>query len=378
MDDETHVEILKQGIECWNRWRRENPSIVPNLAKARLPYLSASCANFSHANLTKAVLSEADLRGANLRGSNLRRATLIKAVLAHASLADADLTEARLRWADFSGADLAGAQLRGADLGHATMRGADLVRSNLGGANLSHTILAAADLRRATLEDALIEHTDFGQSRLWKTAFVGVDLGKALNLETCRHYGPSILDHQTLMRSEPLPKEFLRGCGLPDRFVEYFPSLIDDAIHFYTCFISYSSRDEEFARRLYTDLQASRVPCWYAPEDMKIGDKILDSIDRAIRLRDKVLLVLSRNSVRSSWVEDEVTKAFAEERARSRAVLFPIRLDDAIMRTRRAWGAKIRDSRHIGDFRRWNDAEAYQESFARLLGDLSSRRSERT
>jgi hypothetical protein len=63
---------------------------------------------------------------------------------------------------------------------------------------------------------------------------------------------------------------------------------------------------------------------------MKIGAKILDTLDEAIRLRDKVLLVLSEASIASDWVEDEVTKTFAEERQRGGVVLFPVRLDEAV------------------------------------------------
>ena len=82
---------------------------------------------------------------------------------------------------------------------------------------------------------------------------------------------------------------------------------------------------------------------------MPIGRKIWDEIDAAIRLRDKVLLILSEHSIESDWVEDEVTKAFEEERKRGQTVLFPIRLDDAVMDTNEAWAAKLR-ARHIGDF----------------------------
>jgi hypothetical protein len=34
--------------------------------------------------------------------------------------------------------------------------------------------------------------------------------------------------------------------------------------------------------------------CWFAPHDMRIGAKIIDAIDEAIRLRDKVLLICPR------------------------------------------------------------------------------------
>jgi hypothetical protein len=103
---------------------------------------------------------------------------------------------------------------------------------------------------------------------------------------------------------------------------------------------------------------------------MKWSAKILDTIDEAIRLRDKVLLVLSENSIASEWVEDEVAKAFAEERHRGVTVLFPIRLDDAVFETNEVWANKLRDNRHIGDFRRWKEHDAYQKALARLLRDL--------
>jgi hypothetical protein len=103
---------------------------------------------------------------------------------------------------------------------------------------------------------------------------------------------------------------------------------------------------------------------------MKIGAEILDTLDRAIRLRDKVLLVLSEASIASRWVKDEVTKGFAEERQRGITVLFPVRIDDAVLTTSEAWALKLRDDRHIGDFRHWKDHDAYQKTLARLLRDL--------
>jgi hypothetical protein len=75
-------------------------------------------------------------------------------------------------------------------------------------------------------------------------------------------------------------------------------------------------------------------------------------------------------SIASDWVEDEVTKALAEERQRGGMVLFPARLDDAVFVTREAWALKLRDNRHIGDFHAWTDHDAYQCTLERLLRDL--------
>ena len=117
--------------------------------------------------------------------------------------------------------------------------------------------------------------------------------------------------------------------------------------------------------------------CWLATEDLKIGDPFRDKIDEAIRLHDKLLVVLTETSVNSSWVQSEVESAFEKERRdpEERKVLFPIRLDGAVMDTNKAWAADIRRTRHIGDFTKWKDHDSYQKAFDRLLRDLKGEKS---
>ena len=140
---------------------------------------------------------------------------------------------------------------------------------------------------------------------------------------------------------------------------------------YHSCFICYSHQDQEFAKKLYADLQKERVQCWFAQEDLKMGDEIRQTIDEAILQHAKLLVVLSEHSVESTWVSDEVEAGFEEERRnKNKPMLFPIRLDEAVMNTRRAWAAAIRRTRWIGDFREWKSDGEYQSSLARLLRDL--------
>ncbi len=83
---------------------------------------------------------------------------------------------------------------------------------------------------------------------------------------------------------------------------------------------------------------------------MKTGDLIRTAIDQSIRLHDKLLLILSEQSINSQWVENEVETAFEKERQQKQTLLFPIRLDEPVMKTEQAWGAEIRRNRHIGNF----------------------------
>jgi len=149
-------------------------------------------------------------------------------------------------------------------------------------------------------------------------------------------------------------------------------SLAGTPIEFYSCFISYSTKDQEFAERLHADLQAKGVRCWFAEEDLKIGDRFQEKIEESIRWHDKLLLVLSENSIRSPWVEREVQAAFEREHKSKKLVLFPIRLDEAVMETTKAWAADIRRTRHIGEFGQWREHDSYKKALERLLRDLKA------
>jgi uncharacterized protein YjbI with pentapeptide repeats len=366
MADEKLVGLLRRGAAEWNAWRNRRHRRPIDLAEANLNGANLTGANLTGANLIEADLREANLTGANLHGANLNEANLTGANLHGANLNEADLRkanlhEANLHRANLNGANLIEADLRKANLYGANLHGADLRKANSNGAVLFQADLGGADLGEANLQGAW----------LGKTVFGDVDLSSVTGLESCKHSGPSIIDFRTLQRSGRLPLAFLRGVGLPDSLIEYLPSLLNQPIQMYSCFISYSSKDQDFAERLHADLQNKRVRCWFAPHDLPIGAKTWDAIDEAIRLRDKLLLILSENSIASDWVEDEVSKAFAEERDRKQLVLFPVRIDDAIMQTSEPWGRKLRDQRNIGDFREWKDHDAYQESLERLLRDLT-------
>ena len=284
------------------------------------------------------------------QGVDLSRADLFGVNLNAADLSDADLTRADLRHTCFTLADL---------------RHADLTSSDLSSADLTSSILIGTNLMGASLTGADFTGAYFGRTILGFT-----DLKTCKGLESCRHASPSSIDFDTLQRSGPLPLSFLRGVGLSDRLIEYLPSLTDQPVQLYSCFISYSTKDDDFVNRLYADLQNKGVRCWFAPHDMLIGAKIHDAIDEGIRLRDKVLLVLSEASIASDWVEGEVTRSLDEEQERKQIVLLPIRIDNAAMETSKGWARMLRGQRHIGDFTRWKEHDAYSLALERLLAAL--------
>jgi uncharacterized protein YjbI with pentapeptide repeats len=169
MANRHHLDILAEGVGIWNRWREENPQIVPDLSDVEIFETSLSEADFHAANLKGLAFGKVDLYEADLSGADLTEAVLYDwepaehggsdlfgADLREANLTRADLTETTLASTDLRGARLTGAKLRNADLSWAELVGAklndaDLTEANLTGANLTDVDLTGALLERARL-----------------------------------------------------------------------------------------------------------------------------------------------------------------------------------------------------------------------------------
>jgi Pentapeptide repeats (8 copies) len=128
MANQEHLDILKQGVEVWNQWRKEHADIQPDLSRT----------NLSRTTLSRANLSRAILRFANFTGANLIGADLTGAGLGFANFIGADLSGAVLNLANLSRADLTEAILTRTDLTEADLTGATLVSTNLAEAILTN------------------------------------------------------------------------------------------------------------------------------------------------------------------------------------------------------------------------------------------------
>jgi hypothetical protein len=213
------------------------------------------------------------------------------------------------------------------------------------------------------------------------TRIADTDLSDVIGLDAVVHYGPSSVGIDTLYKSRGnIPDTFLRDVGVPEDVIEDLLPLIrmGPVIQWHSCFISYSTKDEEFARRLHGRMREAGLRVWFAPEDVKGGDKLHEQLFRAIQLYDKLLLVLSEHSIKSEWVMTEIRKAREVEKKENRRKLFPIRLVD--FDTLRGWTCFDADTGKdlavelreyfIPDFSNWKDHDAFETTFARLLKDL--------
>ena len=274
-----------------------------------------------------------------------------------------------MRDSNLSWADLTNAKLSQVNFISAIFEGA-----KIGDANFDETSFAFADLSNTDFSSA-----DFSGAYIGRTKFCNNDLSKVKGLDKALHRGPSTIGIDTRYKSDgKIPESFLRGAGVPDDFITFVPSLVGQAIEFYSCFISYSHEDEDFARRLHSRMRSENLRVWFAPEDMKGGRKLHEEIFRAIQIHEKLLLVLSENSMKSDWVATEIRRAKKVEREEDRRKLFPIRLVD--FGTIQNWecfdadsgkdlAAEVREY-YIPDFSNWKDHNSFEREFAKLLQAL--------
>ena len=384
MANPEHLAILKQGVEVWNGWRKSNPGKAIDLTRAdfrgaRLNGVILGKAELGEADFSEADLTGADLNSADLIATNLHRATLTRASFFRSKVDKANLERADLSDAFLSGAFLIHSNLRSSCLRSAIIGGADFSYADLSNADLSHCLAPHTNFTSATFAD-----TDLSGMLLADTVIADVDLSTVKGIGTCFHRGPSTLDYRTLSRSGQLPLSFLRGCGLPEVLIDYFPSILGRPIQFYSCFISYSTVDQSFADRVHADLQSNGVRCWFAPHDIKGGRKLQDQIDEAIRIYDRLLLILSDASMSSEWVKTELANARQREIREKRQMLFPISL--VPYENVKGWKAfdadtgkdSAREIREyfIPDFSNWKDHDSYAAAFQRLLRDLKAENTE--
>ncbi len=355
MANSAHLDILQQGVQIWNEWRKKNKDLRIDLREAQLNRF-----NLAHANMSGALMARTQLKGAKMYRTNLR---------------GAKLTASNLSGADLTGADLYRATLFKSDLSRANLMKANLTRANLAKTDLTNAVLSRSDFRGADLRSSQM----LG-SVVYETVFGDTDLSEVQGLDHCLHHGPSTIDHRTIIKSSNIPLAFLRGCGLPDQIIEHYQAFIERGSRTFTCLISYAKQDKAFAVKLHGDLQNQGIRSWLVPDELKGGQDLQLRISQAIGRNDKLVLVLSDSSMASDWIANELKAARELEKEERRRLLFPVSLASPPMV--QSWtlmepGSFInlaRDLRQypIPNFSDLHHQPSYDAALDQLLRDLKS------
>lgn len=127
-------------------------------------------------------------------------------------------------------------------------------------------------------------------------------------------------------------------------------------------FISYSHADKPFVDKLKSELNKNNVDVWMDISLLKAGDNIIEKIGIALDESDYIIFVLSENSVKSNWVNLELSATLNNEISREQTYIIPVIIDDCDI----PYALK---NRFYADFRR-----PFYESFQVLLKSLKGKK----
>ena len=129
-------------------------------------------------------------------------------------------------------------------------------------------------------------------------------------------------------------------------------------------FISHSSHDKPFVRQLANSLAFYGVPIFLDEREIKVGDNIPERVFKALENATHVIYVISKKSVSSKWVTEELTVAKMRQLDKKGCLILPLLLEDvpppsSIVHLKYA------------DFRSWQVKEAYLKAFQELLESIN-------
>ena len=143
--------------------------------------------------------------------------------------------------------------------------------------------------------------------------------------------------------------------------------LAPDILKVPTIFISHAHKDKSrFVDGFVGALRKRGLDVWIDADSLRTGQPFWEEIGKAIQRSDFVILILSRNSVRSAGVSEELRTTQLYNL--SRVKLLPIRIDPVDF-------AEIPHhirSRHVLDFVGWESAELLRKKTDKLVSDIFS------
>lgn len=128
-------------------------------------------------------------------------------------------------------------------------------------------------------------------------------------------------------------------------------------------FISYSHSDKAFVDKLAMNLVKEKHHIWLDRWELNVGDSLLAKIQEVLTGTSAILVILSTNSVKSSWCNKEINAGLVRELEERKTIVLPCVIDDCTI------PLFLRD-KFYADFRRDPD-EAFA-SVQRALAGVSN------
>jgi TIR domain len=91
-------------------------------------------------------------------------------------------------------------------------------------------------------------------------------------------------------------------------------------------FISYATEDNDFAVDVALGLKTNGLSIWFAPLSLKVGNKLLDSIETGLQESRSGVLILSKDYLKKGWTQYEMDILVRQHIEKNKKIL-PVWLD---------------------------------------------------
>jgi uncharacterized protein YjbI with pentapeptide repeats len=185
MANSEHIKILNQGVNVWNRWRVENPEIIPNLNGF---YLN-TCESFNRRGRNN-ISHLKDLNGIDFSYTQLKRSNFKCVDLSNASFIGADILESEFSHCKFFNSlfslnckrcrfldcDIVDCDFEGTNFSHSNFQGTNFTGSDLSWTNcfmvnFSGVTLVNVKFYWANCSMSLFSNAEFNDCQIHGTNF---------------------------------------------------------------------------------------------------------------------------------------------------------------------------------------------------------------
>lgn len=232
MKNEPNINLIKEGKDAWNKYKKDHPNFKADLSFADLSSIDLSGYNLSEvnlksANLTKCVFKETNLFCANCSDSILIEAEFYTCNLNLINLSQADLSKVTLynsnpRHANLSYANLNSAKIEKTDFSYANLSNINLFEANLSDVNFTSVNCQEANLAKSKLSKIIFFQSDFSGANLVKAylPFANLSYANFSNANLSEAFLSSANFYRTNLENADLTKALLQKTVLVETKLE--------------------------------------------------------------------------------------------------------------------------------------------------------------
>src|ERR1043165_3616089 len=278
MANPQHKKIFLAGAKEWNQWR-ESTDEIADLSGIRIVKKKLEGYNITDTDLSDSLIqgstisdctfAEVDAKYSHWKNSqfvntqfrdmNISESLLFRINIKHSRLATTNFNNCKGYQLEFNNVLIKDSSLESMVFhSYSTLYLVRIFRCNLSRMTFKGDIsdiqfknseLINSDFHNCFIDDVIFRSCvlagcNVTNATIMNTLFDGIDMSKMIGLESVDHSGLNTLSHHTLYLSgNNIPLIFLQAIGMPENLIEYLPSLISTPIEYFTCFISYSSKN---------------------------------------------------------------------------------------------------------------------------------------